>query len=65
MPYVNIKITDTAVTAEEKYKLIKGVTDLLKDVLDKDPDKTFVVIDEVHLDNWGVAGVPVSKRIDK
>jgi 4-oxalocrotonate tautomerase len=65
MPYVNIKITDTAVTAEEKHKLIKGVTDLLKDVLDKDPAKTFVVIDEVNLDNWGVAGVPVSKRVGK
>lgn len=65
MPYANIKITDTDVTPEEKYKLIKGVTDLLKDVLDKDPEKTFVIIDEINLDNWGVAGEPVRKRVSQ
>jgi hypothetical protein len=32
-------------------------TDLLKHVLDKDPKLTFVIIEEVELDNWGVAGL--------
>lgn len=37
MPYVNIKITNENVTKEKKVKLIEGVTQLLMDVLDKNP----------------------------
>ncbi|WP_196259319.1 tautomerase family protein [Pelagibacterium limicola] len=61
MPYVNIKITREGATAEQKAKIIKGVTDLLVDVLDKNPATTFVVIEEVDLDNWGVGGVSVTE----
>ena len=44
MPYVNIKITrEGQVTPEQKARLIKGVTDLLADVLHKNPATTVVV----------------------
>lgn len=60
MPYVNIKITrENGTTPAQKAALIRGVTDLLRDVLSKSPATTFVVIDEVDLDNWGVGGLPV------
>lgn len=59
MPYVNIQITREGATVEQKAALIKGVTDLLIRVLDKNPATTFVVINEVELENWGVAGLPV------
>ncbi len=59
MPYVNIKVTREGITPEQKAELIKGVTDLLVSVLDKSPATTFVVIDEVDMENWGVGGVPV------
>ena len=62
MPYVNIKITEEGVTSEQKAKLIEGVTNLLKDVLGKNPATTMVVIDEISTDNWGVAGEQVSAR---
>lgn len=59
MPYVNIKITrEGDVTAEQKAQLIKGATNLLTEVLQKDPATTVVVIDEVELDNWGIGGMP-------
>ncbi|MFD3593920.1 4-oxalocrotonate tautomerase family protein [Nocardia sp. NPDC058640] len=61
MPYVNIKVTDEGVTVEQKAQLIKGVTDLLYDVLGKDPNLTFVVIDEVPLTDWGVGGLNVAE----
>jgi 4-oxalocrotonate tautomerase len=54
MPYINIKITDENVTNEQKQALIKGATQLMVDVLNKNPATTFVVIDEVNLDNWGI-----------
>lgn len=61
MPYVNIKITNENVTEEKKVKLIEGVTQLLVDVLDKNPATTVVVIDEVNTDNWGIGGECVTK----
>lgn len=60
MPYVNIKITKEGnVTKEQKAALIKGATDLLVNVLHKNPTSTVVVIDEVDLDNWGLGGDPI------
>jgi 4-oxalocrotonate tautomerase len=62
MPYVNIKITNENVTVEQKEQLIQGATQLLVDVLNKNPETTVVVIDEVQTDNWGIAGESVTKR---
>ena len=56
MPYVNIKVTEEGVTAEQKRLLFEGVTELLERVLNKPPSTTYVVIDEVSTDNWGVGG---------
>lgn len=62
MPYVNIKITREGATSDQKAQLIKGATDLLVDVLGKNPATTVVVIDEVETDNWGVAGETITVR---
>ena len=60
MPYVNIRVTREGVTAKQKELLIEGATRLLQDVLGKNPATTFVVIDEVETDNWGVGGKTVT-----
>ncbi|MEW9897876.1 4-oxalocrotonate tautomerase family protein [Chitinivorax sp. PXF-14] len=62
MPYVNIKITKEGATSEQKAALIQGVTQLLVDVLNKNPATTVVVIDEVDTDNWGVGGESITVR---
>jgi len=62
MPYVNIKVTKEGVTSQQKSELIKGVTELLQKVLNKNPTTTVVVIDEVDTDNWGIAGEQVTQR---
>jgi 4-oxalocrotonate tautomerase len=66
MPIVTIQVTregskpgNDSVTAEEKAQLIKGVSQLLLDVLHKPLEATFVVIEEVDLENWGWGGLPV------
>jgi 4-oxalocrotonate tautomerase len=68
MPYVNIKVTREgttpdrqSVTPEQKAALIKGVSELLLNVLNKPLDWTFVVIDEVDKEDWGVGGLPVDE----
>lgn len=62
MPLVHIHITREGATAEQKAELIRGATDLLVRVLNKNPATTFVLIDEVDTDNWGIAGQTVTAR---
>ena len=62
MPFVNIKITREGATAEQKARLIRGVTDLLAETLGKNPQTTVVVIEEVDTDNWGIGGETVTSR---
>ncbi|VTZ22843.1 putative tautomerase K2 [Methylocella tundrae] len=61
MPFVNIKIARDGATREQKAALIQGMTDVLVKVLNKSPNGTFVVIDEVDLENWGVGGLPLDE----
>jgi len=65
MPYVNVKITKEGVTSERKAAVIKGITDLLQNVLGKDPETTHIVIDEVDTDNWGYRGVQTTEIRNK
>ena len=64
MPYVNIKVTggSEAPSAEQTAELIRGVTELLSRVLNKNPETTVVVIDEIDMDNWGIGGKSVTVR---
>lgn len=56
MPYINIKVTDENVTKEQKQQLIAGATQLVVDILNKNPKSTHVVIEEIPIENWGVNG---------
>lgn len=62
MPYVNVKITREGATPERKAELIRRMTQVLADVLGKNPETTVVVIDEVDTDNWGIGGISVTER---
>lgn len=61
MPYVNVKITREGATPQQKAEIIAGMTEVLVRVLDKTPATTFVVIDEVVFENWGIGGLPVAQ----
>ena len=65
MPLINIKITKDGVPPEKKEELIEGATQLMADVLGKNPATTFVIIDEVETDNWGIGGESVTQRRQK
>ena len=65
MPIVTIQVTREgtkpgadSVTAEEKAALIKGASELLRDVLNKPLESTFVIIEEIATDNWGWGDLP-------
>jgi len=61
MPFVNIKITNEGASKEQKQQLIEGTTKLLQDILGKNPKTTFVIIEEVDTDNWGIGGISVTE----
>ena len=68
MPIVNIQITregtlpgQASVTREQKAQLSEGASKLLLDVLNKPMNSTFVVIDEVDVENWGWGGLAVEE----
>ncbi len=67
MPIVTVQVTRegttpdrTSVSAEEKAAIIKGVSEVLLEVLNKPLESTYVVIEEVDLDNWGWGGLPTA-----
>ncbi len=62
MPYVNVRITREGATAEQKAEVIRRMTQVLVDVLKKNPDTTVVVIDEIDTDSWGIGGTTVTER---
>ncbi|MFC5302865.1 tautomerase family protein [Azospira restricta] len=57
MPFVNVVVTRDGITREQKAQVIREITETLQRVLDKRPDLTHIVIDEVDTDNWGYAGM--------
>jgi len=65
MPFVKIELTREGVTREQKQQLISGITNLITEVLNKDPQLTHIVIQEVNLDDWGLGGEQVSVLREK
>nr|WP_236254447.1 4-oxalocrotonate tautomerase family protein [Mucisphaera calidilacus] len=57
MPYVNVRITRDGVTREQKRELVERITQTLVEVLDKKPEQTHIIIDEVDPENWGFTGM--------
>ena len=60
MPYVEVNMTAGA-TKEQKAQLVEGITDLLVNILNKNPSSTQVVIKEIETDSWGISGRSVKR----
>jgi len=61
MPFVSVRITRDGVTREQKAQVIAEITETLERVLNKRPDLTHIVIEEVDTDNWGYAGITTTE----
>ena len=61
MPFVSVRITRDGVTSEQKAQVIAEITETLERVLNKRPDLTHIVIEEVETDNWGYAGITTTQ----
>lgn len=61
MPFVSVRITRDGVTREQKAQVIAEITETLERVLNKRPDLTHIVIEEVDTDNWGYSGITTTE----
>jgi 4-oxalocrotonate tautomerase len=63
MPLVNIKVLkEDQLPVEKKAELIANVTAAVAETLGKNPAATWVTIDEVSTDNWGIGGETITQR---
>ena len=56
MPYVNLQITKGA-TREQKGQIVAEFTATLVKVLNKRPEHTHIVVQQIETEDWGFAGL--------
>jgi 4-oxalocrotonate tautomerase len=59
MPVVTIKTVE-GLSQEEKSLVIAKITEVMREVLGKNPETTHVIIEEVPAENWGLRGKTVA-----
>lgn len=55
MPVVTVR-TVGKISSAKKEELMDRITVVLQEVLDKNPEATHVIIEEVSAENWGTRG---------
>ena len=65
MPIVRVEIARGVATVEQKREVIKRMTGVMVDVLGRNPEYVFVVIDEIETDNWGRKGQSLTELWQK
>jgi 4-oxalocrotonate tautomerase len=53
---------ETGATTEQKAQVIRGLTQVMVDVLNKDPANVHVIIEEVPPTNWGLNYESIAAR---
>jgi len=60
MPVIIVKAIEGA-SVEQKELLIEKITEIMRDVMGKNPETTHVIIEEVMPENWGLRGKSVAR----
>jgi 4-oxalocrotonate tautomerase len=63
MPYVTIRLTGEKISEQQSATLIRETTDMLVRVLGKNPETTWVLIEELNPQHWGIGGESVAQRL--
>lgn len=65
MPFVNIKIVKNQISLEKKKELIRGLTDLIVNIMGRDRKSTVITIDELDESQWAIGGVTLDENTSK
>ena len=55
MPYINVKLAGS-LSKEQKKEIAKEITDTMQRIAHKPPSYTYIVFDEVEMEDWAIAG---------
>jgi 4-oxalocrotonate tautomerase len=68
MPIVTVQVTREGnkpghdrVTPNQKAEVIRGISQVLLDVLGKPLDRTHVLFQQIELEDWGQGGLPLQE----
>ena len=60
MPFVNVKVVKSQINEEIKDNIIKGLTDLIVNIMGRDQSLTTIVIDEIEHSSWAINGAAIN-----
>ena len=55
MPFVNVKLAGT-ISKEQKKEIAKEITETLQKHAHKPPSYTYIVFEEVKMEDWAIGG---------
>ncbi|HEY8118531.1 MAG TPA: 4-oxalocrotonate tautomerase family protein [Methylophilaceae bacterium] len=55
MPYINVKLAGS-LSREQKQEIAREITDTMQRIAHKPPSYTYIVFDEVEMEDWAIAG---------
>jgi 4-oxalocrotonate tautomerase len=55
MPYINVKLAGS-LSKDQKKEIAKEMTDLMQRVANKPASYTYIVFDEVEMEDWAIGG---------
>ncbi len=62
MPFLTVKVVEGAFDADQKRRLMAGLTDAVEAVYPGLRDLTFVTIEDVKEEQWSIAGEPITRE---
>jgi 4-oxalocrotonate tautomerase len=61
MPFVNVKLIEGVFTPDQKRQIVRDLTEAMVAIEGENMRPvTWVVVEEVHSGDWGIAGNPLS-----
>ena len=64
MPFVNVKVVKNQVDEDSKKRIVKGLTELIANVMKRDKTLTTIVIDEIESTSWAINGKAIEVEKD-
>lgn len=63
MPYVNLKMIKNQVSSEKKKEIVRGLTDLIVEVMGRERKYTVITIDELEPSQWAIGGTLLDEEV--
>jgi 4-oxalocrotonate tautomerase len=64
MPFVNLKLVKGQTTPEQRQNIMKGLTDLIVNIMGRERDYTVITIDELEKNQWAIGGKTIEELND-